>query len=206
MKSDLPKVAHEIWAFRWSATWYAPRATRAASGWLQSRDTAPSRRGSSRGLHLRAAGPPARHRARRDVRARRRITGSLVVLSGDTPLMSAETIAGLGCDAQSSGAPVTVLTTRMPIRPGTGASSATATERSQRSSRRRTAPPEQRRIDEVNTGTYCFDAAVLFGHLDRLGTENAQGEYYLTDMIAVFAAEGLTVSALRQPIRSRPWA
>jgi bifunctional UDP-N-acetylglucosamine pyrophosphorylase/glucosamine-1-phosphate N-acetyltransferase len=55
--------------------------------------------------------------------------------------------------------------------------------------------PEQRRITEVNTGTYCFDSRVLFGHLDRLTTENVQGEYYLTDMVSVFVAEGLTVSA-----------
>ncbi len=55
--------------------------------------------------------------------------------------------------------------------------------------------PEQRAITEVNTGTYCFDSRVLFAHLDRLTTENVQGEYYLTDMVSVFVAEGLTVSA-----------
>jgi bifunctional UDP-N-acetylglucosamine pyrophosphorylase/glucosamine-1-phosphate N-acetyltransferase len=55
--------------------------------------------------------------------------------------------------------------------------------------------PAQRAITEVNTGTYCFDSSVLFAHLDRLTTENVQGEYYLTDMVAVFVAEGLTVSA-----------
>ena len=55
--------------------------------------------------------------------------------------------------------------------------------------------PEQRAITEVNTGTYCFDSRVLFAHLDRLTTENVQGEYYLTDMVSVFIAEGLTVSA-----------
>ena len=46
------------------------------------------------------------------------------------------------------------------------------------------------RIAEINTGTYCFDAAVLFAHLDRLTTENAQGEYYLTDMVAVLPRRG----------------
>ncbi|MDZ4178516.1 MAG: bifunctional UDP-N-acetylglucosamine diphosphorylase/glucosamine-1-phosphate N-acetyltransferase GlmU [Coriobacteriia bacterium] len=48
-------------------------------------------------------------------------------------------------------------------------------------------------IDEINTGTYCFDAAVLFEHLDRLSTDNAQGEFYLTDMVGIFASEGLGV-------------
>ncbi len=56
--------------------------------------------------------------------------------------------------------------------------------------------PGQHELDEVNTGTYCFDAGVLFAHLDRLTTENAQGEYYLTDMVKVFNDEGLLVTAL----------
>ena len=123
------------------------------------------------------------------------VTGSLVILSGDTPLMSAETIAGLVAMRESAGAAVTVLTTRMPdptgygriVRDRDGAVAAIVEEKD--------ATPDQRRIDEVNTGTYCFDAAVLFAHLDRLGTSNAQGEYYLTDMIELLNSEGLIVSA-----------
>jgi len=122
--------------------------------------------------------------------------GSLVVLSGDTPLMAAETIAGLVAVRESSGSAVTVLTTRMPdptgygriVRDRDGNVAAIVEEKD--------CTPEQRRIDEVNTGTYCFDSAVLFAHLHRLTTDNAQGEYYLTDMIQVFSTEGVTVSAL----------
>jgi bifunctional UDP-N-acetylglucosamine pyrophosphorylase/glucosamine-1-phosphate N-acetyltransferase len=121
--------------------------------------------------------------------------GSLVVLSGDTPLLSADTIAGLVAMQQSSGAAVTVLTTRMPDPTGYGRIVRDRDGEVASIVEEKDCTPEQRRIDEVNTGTYCFDAAVLFAHLDRLGTDNAQGEYYLTDMIAVFAAEGLTVSA-----------
>jgi len=124
------------------------------------------------------------------------VTGSLVVLSGDVPLLSAETIAGLIAMRESSGASASVLTTRMAdpsgygriVRDRDGAVAAIVEDKD--------CTAEQRRLDEINTGTYCFDAAVLFAHLERLGTDNAQGEYYLTDMVEVFNAEGLTVSAL----------
>lgn len=123
------------------------------------------------------------------------VSGSLVVLSGDTPLMSPDTISGLVAMRETSGAAVTVLTTHMTDPTGYGrivrdrdGNVATIVEE-------KDCTPQQRRIDEVNTGTYCFDAGVLFAHLDRLTTENAQGEYYLTDMIVVFNGEGLTVSA-----------
>ncbi|HSK46878.1 MAG TPA: bifunctional UDP-N-acetylglucosamine diphosphorylase/glucosamine-1-phosphate N-acetyltransferase GlmU [Coriobacteriia bacterium] len=122
--------------------------------------------------------------------------GSLVVLSGDTPLLRAETISGLVAVRESSGSAVTLLTTRMVdpsgygriVRDRDGNVSAIVEEKD--------CTPEQRRIDEVNTGTYCFDSAVLFAHLHRLTTQNAQGEYYLTDMVDVFTREGLTVSAM----------
>jgi len=51
----------------------------------------------------------------------------------------------------------------------------------------------QESIREVNTGTYCFDAATLFAHLHRLTDHNAQGEYYLTDIIGVLRSEGHAV-------------
>jgi len=123
-------------------------------------------------------------------------TGSVLVLSGDTPLLRAETIAGLVAVRETSGSAVTVLTTRMPDPTGYGRIIRGRDEGIARIVEEKDATDEQRRITEVNTGTYCFDSAVLFGHLDRLSTDNAQGEYYLTDLIAVFEAEGLTVSAL----------
>lgn len=124
------------------------------------------------------------------------VTGSLVVLSGDTPLMKPETISGLVAMRESSGSAVTVLTTRMPDPTGYGRIVRDRDGNVGQIVEEKDCTPEQRRIDEVNTGTYCFDAAVLFAHLDRLTTENAQGEYYLTDMIVVFNDEGLTVSAM----------
>jgi len=124
-------------------------------------------------------------------------TGSLVVLSGDTLLMTPETIAGLVAMRESNGAAVTVLTAVVPDPTGYGRIIRDRDGEVDRIVEEKDCTPEQRRVAEINTGTYCFDAAVLFAHLDRLTTQNAQGEYYLTDMIRVFSEEGLTVSAMQ---------
>ena len=122
-------------------------------------------------------------------------SGSLVVLSGDTPLLRPDTIAGLVAMRESSGAALTLLTADLPdpgnygriVRDRNGGVAAIVEQKDLKS--------DQHHLTEVNTGTYCFDSAVLFAHLDRLTTENAQGEYYLTDMVEVFNNEGLLVSA-----------
>ena len=122
--------------------------------------------------------------------------GSLVVLSGDTPLITAETIAGLVAMREASGAALTLLTTHVADPTGYGRIVRDMRDGSvERIVEEKDCSTTERRITEVNTGTYCFDAAVLFAHLDRLNTANAQAEYYLTDMVAIFNAEGLTVSA-----------
>jgi bifunctional UDP-N-acetylglucosamine pyrophosphorylase/glucosamine-1-phosphate N-acetyltransferase len=120
-------------------------------------------------------------------------TGSLLVLSGDSPLITAETLRRLVETREESGAAVSVLTTRLPdpsgygriVRDESGALAAIVEDKD--------LAPEQRGIDEVNTGTYCFDADALRRHLDKLTSENAQGEYYLTDMIGHLRDEGLPV-------------
>ncbi len=122
-------------------------------------------------------------------------SGSLVVLSGDTPLLRPDTIAGLIAMRESSGAALTLLTANLPdpgnygriVRDRNGGVAAIVEQKDLK--------PDQHRLTEVNTGTYCFDSSVLFAHLDRLSTENAQGEYYLTDMVEVFNSEGQLVSA-----------
>jgi len=119
--------------------------------------------------------------------------GSLVVLSGDSPLLRPETIDALVQERERSGAAIAVLTAEMDDPAGYG--------RIVRGPRgevlgiveHKDLAPQQMDIAEINTGTYCFDAAVLFAHLDKLDTDNAQGEFYLTDMVSVFHREGLGV-------------
>ena len=128
--------------------------------------------------------------------ALRDFNGSLVVLSGDHPVLRPETIAGLVAMRESRNAALTLLTTHLPDPSGYGRIVRDVHEGMvERIVEEKDCTPEQLAIKEVNIGTYCFDAAVLFSHLDRLTTENAQGEYYLTDMVSVFNSEGLTVSA-----------
>jgi bifunctional UDP-N-acetylglucosamine pyrophosphorylase / glucosamine-1-phosphate N-acetyltransferase len=123
-------------------------------------------------------------------------TGSLLVLSGDSPLIRAETIAALVAAREESDAAAVVLTAHLDdpsgygriVRDRDGALCAIVEQKD--------CTADQCAIDEVNTGTYCFDAAALFAHLDRLGTDNAQGEFYLTDMVSLFVSEGLGVIGL----------
>jgi bifunctional N-acetylglucosamine-1-phosphate-uridyltransferase/glucosamine-1-phosphate-acetyltransferase GlmU-like protein len=58
------------------------------------------------------------------------------------------------------------------------------------------ATPEQRRIDEINSGIYAFALEPLFGALRSIGAANAQGEYYLPDLIGIYRAQGRTVEAV----------
>lgn len=122
--------------------------------------------------------------------------GSLVVLSGDTPLLRPETIRSLIEARERSSAAVAVLTTRMDDPAGYGRIVRGDDSAVLGIVEHKDATPEQLAIDEINTGTYCFDAQVLFEHIDRLGTDNAQGEFYLTDMIAIFESGGLGVVAV----------
>ena len=57
------------------------------------------------------------------------------------------------------------------------------------------ASAEEQAIQEINTGTYIFDNKALFSALENLTTDNAQGEYYLTDVIEIFKKQGKTVTA-----------
>lgn len=124
-------------------------------------------------------------------------TGSLVVLSGDTPLLRAETISGLVAAREESGAAVVVLTAHLADPTGYGRIVRDESGGLEAIVEQKDCSPGQCTIDEVNTGTYCFDVAALLAHLDRLDTDNAQGEFYLTDMVRLFVTEGLGAEALK---------
>ncbi len=123
-------------------------------------------------------------------------SGSLVVLSGDSPLLRPETIGALMDERERVGAAAVVLTAHVDDPTGYG--------RIVRGPRgevvgiveHKDLAADQTGIDEINTGTYCFDSRLLFEHLDRLDTNNAQGEFYLTDMVSVLQAEGLGVTTV----------
>jgi bifunctional UDP-N-acetylglucosamine pyrophosphorylase/glucosamine-1-phosphate N-acetyltransferase len=121
------------------------------------------------------------------------IGGSLLVLAGDCPLLTSETLAELLASRESAGAACAMLTARLSDPSGYGRVVRSDDGSIARIVEDKDLAPDQSGIVEVNTSTYCFDAVALFAHLHRLEAANAQGEYYLTDIIALFRQEGLAV-------------
>lgn len=131
-------------------------------------------------------------------------SSDLLVLPGDTPLLRPDTIAALVTQHRSSNAVATLLTTRMPDPSGYGRVVRDKNGNITGVVEQRDASPEQLGIDEINTSIYCFHRALLAPALRRLSPQNAQGEYYLTDVIAVLAEAGHPVDALIVDDRSEP--
>ncbi len=128
-------------------------------------------------------------------------TGTLVLLSGDAPLLRRETLTALVHTHQARGAAATVVTAtvedptgygrivRAPAASGGRGPIASIVEH-------KDASPAEREIREINSGVYAFDLAPLFGALREIGSSNAQGEYYLPDLVTIYRGRGLTVETL----------
>ena len=125
--------------------------------------------------------------------------GDIIVAPGDTPLLRAETLADLAREHDESGAAATVLTARLPDPTGYGRIVRGKEGRVESIVDHWDATPEERAIDEVNTSIYCFRRGLIAPALRRLSPENTQGEYYLTDAIAVLRAAGHKVIAMTAP-------
>ena len=122
--------------------------------------------------------------------------GSVVVLSGDCPLITSDTIARLVEARELANAAVVVLTMRLDDPFGYGRIVRGRTGAVERIVEEKDATPEQRAIRECNSGFYCFDARALFGALAQVGCDNAQGEFYLTDVLQICRESGRAVVAL----------
>ena len=119
--------------------------------------------------------------------------GSVLVVAGDCPLLTASTLSALITAREETAAACSVLTTRIGDPAGYGRIIRDADGSIAGIVEDKDLAEDQRAIDEVNTSTYCFDIRTLFAHLHRLENGNAQGEYYLTDMVALLRSEGLGV-------------
>ena len=122
--------------------------------------------------------------------------GQVLVLCGDVPLLSTATIDALLRKTTETGAAATVLTAVARDATGYGRVVRDESGRVQAIVEQKDADPSQLSIREYNTGTWCFDNAMLWGLLDRLDTDNAQGEYYLTDVVELLVRDGALVEAL----------
>lgn len=124
------------------------------------------------------------------------LDGSLLVLSGDSPLIRPETLVRLVEAREGAGAAMSVLTTFVHDPGAYGRVVRDAEGALLRIVEEKDCTPREAAVSEINTGFYCFDAQVLLEHLHRLESDNAQGEYYLTDMVGVLLEEGLGVEVV----------
>jgi bifunctional UDP-N-acetylglucosamine pyrophosphorylase/glucosamine-1-phosphate N-acetyltransferase len=116
-------------------------------------------------------------------------SGEVLVLYGDVPLLQVATIRTLLQTHRQQQAAVTVLTAYLDNPASYGRIVRDPQGRMVRIVEERDATAAERAIHEVNSGIYCLDAAFLFAALQQVGRSNAQGEQYLTDVVAVAVAE-----------------
>ncbi|MEO6794301.1 MAG: bifunctional UDP-N-acetylglucosamine diphosphorylase/glucosamine-1-phosphate N-acetyltransferase GlmU [Mycobacterium sp.] len=121
--------------------------------------------------------------------------GTVVVTSGDIPLLDAATLQALVDTHRTAPAEVTVLTTTLPDPTGYGRILHTQDGQVTAIVEQADATASQREIREVNSGVYAFDIAPLRSALGRLGSDNAQHELYLTDVIGIVRSDGQVVHA-----------
>jgi len=127
--------------------------------------------------------------------------GTVLILCGDTPLLTAQSLRGMLQAHRESGACVTVMTATLSdpfgygriVKGDRGGITAITEEKD--------ASPQERLLSEVNAGVYCVERAFLEEAVARLGNDNAQGEYYLTDVVRQAAAKGL--QCLSYPVADR---
>jgi bifunctional UDP-N-acetylglucosamine pyrophosphorylase/glucosamine-1-phosphate N-acetyltransferase len=123
-------------------------------------------------------------------------SGTVVLLSGDVPLLRADTLAALVRRHEKRQAAATVLTAVVASPDGYGR---IVREGGQIAAivEHKDASPAEREIREINSGIYAFDIAPLFEALHEIGSSNAQGEYYLPDLVRIYRRRGLTVETVR---------
>ena len=122
--------------------------------------------------------------------------GSLLVLSGDCPLITSETMKALIDMRESNDAAVVVLTMEMADPTGYGRIIREADGSVARIVEQKDASSEEAAVTECNSCFYCFDAKALFEALGQVGSDNAQGEFYLTDVLEISRNAGRAVLAL----------
>jgi bifunctional UDP-N-acetylglucosamine pyrophosphorylase / glucosamine-1-phosphate N-acetyltransferase len=122
--------------------------------------------------------------------------GNVLILAGDTPLITSETLTEFLASHGNGGIDVSVLTALLPdpygygriLRDETGALFGIVEERD--------ASDEEKLVEEVNTGVYLFDLAALRSAIHKLNTDNSQGELYLTDVISLIKENDGTAVAI----------
>jgi bifunctional UDP-N-acetylglucosamine pyrophosphorylase/glucosamine-1-phosphate N-acetyltransferase len=121
--------------------------------------------------------------------------GDVLVLSGDVPLLDADTLTAFVRDHRAGSAAVTLLSAVVDDPTGYGRVVRDASGRVERIVEQKDATAEEAAIGEVNAGVYLFQAGALRTQISRVDTRNAQGEKYLTDVIALLRSDAHEVAA-----------
>jgi bifunctional UDP-N-acetylglucosamine pyrophosphorylase/glucosamine-1-phosphate N-acetyltransferase len=129
------------------------------------------------------------HAVRMVIEALGAIPGVVVVTYGDMPLLRSQTLQELASVHRAEANAVTVLSARVPDPSGYGRIVRDEAGALARIVEHADATPAERAIDEINSGCYAFDGALLADAIKRVATDNAQGQEYLTDVIAILRAD-----------------
>ncbi len=128
--------------------------------------------------------------------------GNILVVCGDTPLIDPSTLESLIEEFKGAGCTAAVLTALLDDPTGYGRVIRDSQGNISKIVEQKDADPDELAVKEINTGIYLFASAGLFDMLSRLDADNAQGEYYLTDIIEVYNRKGYKVTAVSD---ARPW-
>ncbi len=121
--------------------------------------------------------------------------GDVIIMPGDQPLFRPETLAAMVAQHRTSGVAATVVSAQLDDATGLGRLVRSSSGDVARIVEHRDASPAELLINEINTSVYCFRRSLLAPALRRLTTNNAQGEYYLTDVVSVLSSAGHRVGA-----------
>ena len=126
--------------------------------------------------------------------ALKRRSSTLLILSGDVPLISNETLTQLLAQHSAADAAATVLTVTLDDPKGYGRVVRSHDGGFARIVEQKDALPAELEVGEINSGIYCFTTQKLLTALEKVSNDNAQGEYYLTDVPGILKNEGETVA------------
>lgn len=125
-------------------------------------------------------------------------TGDILVMAGDVPFLSAATIENLVAVHRGQEAAATVLSAIPPDPTGYGrVIRIPGTDLVDRIVEHKDATDEEKQVDEINSGTFCFNSRYLFKALHKIKSENSQNEYYLTDVMQILRQEGHKTAVCR---------
>jgi bifunctional UDP-N-acetylglucosamine pyrophosphorylase/glucosamine-1-phosphate N-acetyltransferase len=132
-------------------------------------------------------------------------TGDVLVLYGDTPLLTIQTIEKLIEKHRLSEASCTLLSVKLKDPKGYGRIVRDNSQNITKIVEDRDASAKERSIKEINVGAYCFKCKDLFENLQEVTPDNIKGEYYLTDVISIMWKKGLSIESVLTTNQREAW-